>query len=58
MSTDDLTFSKFTSLDGHTTWYIDDFGPFKSGEEAQLWIQLQAERIKNSKPLEERENES
>jgi hypothetical protein len=55
MSTDDLTFSKFTSAEDNTTWYIDDFGPFKSGEEAKLWLQLQAERIKNSQPLEERE---
>ena len=55
MSTDDLTFSKYTSEEDNTTWYIDDFGPFKSGEEAKLWLQLQAERIKNSKPLEERE---
>ena len=55
MSIDDLIFSKYTSEEANTTWYIDDFGPFKSGEEAKLWLQLQAERIKNSKPLEERE---
>ena len=55
MSTDDLIFSKYVSEENHATWYIDDFGPFRSSEEAKLWIQLQAEKIKNREPLVEKE---
>ena len=55
---DNLTLSKYTDEDGdiqlgHTAWYINDFGPFKSEEHAKLWLQLQAEIIKHSKPIEE-----